>query len=79
MKPKFELLFYGTNNSSINQQINNVRMLLSMNTLYFLREEKKKIISKIQITKIGTKFQWQKSELEKIYVNGKNTKLICCC
>jgi hypothetical protein len=49
MKPKFEPLLYGTNNSSINQHINNVRMLLSMNILDFLLSEKKKIISKIQI------------------------------
>lgn len=50
MKPKFELLLYGTNNSSINQRINHVRMLLSMNILYFFLSENIKIISKIQIT-----------------------------
>ena len=43
MKPKFEPLLYGTNNSSINQHINNVRMLLSMNILDFLPSEKKKL------------------------------------
>jgi hypothetical protein len=50
MKPKFELLLYGTSNSSINQHINHVRMLLSMDILYFFPSQKIKIISKIQIT-----------------------------
>jgi len=45
MKPKFELLLYGTNNSPINQHINisthqQCTMLLSMNILYFLRIKK---------------------------------------
>lgn len=41
MKPKFELLLCSTNNSLINQHINNARMLLYMNILYFLRSEKR--------------------------------------
>jgi len=71
MKPKFELLLYGTNNSSINQHINNVRMLLSM-TIFTSSVRKRKSSQKFRL-QIGTKFQCQKSELWKIYVSGKNT------
>jgi hypothetical protein len=80
MKPKFELLLYSTNNSSINQHIHNVRM--SLPWIFYtssVRKRKKKQSQKFGL-QIGTKFQCQKSELEKIYVSGKNTitKLICC-